>query len=157
MNNSKSLENRVERIESLVAEGLTRKEIADKLGIKYTSFCIYLHLHPELPKPIKKSGRPQNLEKYNQIKKLIEEGLTRKEIADRLEMKYVTFCAYLSLHPELPKVKDKEYEKIKKLVDSGLSQNKISQIFEKSRQAINQYLNYHPELREIYDSQRKRK
>ena len=83
---SKMLGERIERIELFVSEGLNRKEIAERLGMAYNALNLYLSSHSDLPKPVRKkgSGASRNLEKYSEMKKLLEEGLSQIEIARRL-------------------------------------------------------------------------
>jgi transcriptional regulator with XRE-family HTH domain len=160
---SRKLEERLKQIESFIAEGLTRGEIAEKLGMKYGNFTVYLSNHPEITRPNrKKRERNKTSEKYKNIKGLLEEDLTREELAEKLGYKYGSFCSYLSRHPELSrpirkreKEEKEKYGEIKGSIDRGLNQTEIAEKLGISRQAVNNYLDNHPELRKIYDEQRR--
>lgn len=158
--NSRKLEERVEKIESFVSEGLTRKEIGEKLGIKYYVLANYLYRHPEIPRPTQKeSGRPNgiyNLEEYNQIKNLLDLRLNQSEIARRLDITKQAINDYLKHHPELEKPKNRKYNRIKNLIENKLTRKEIINELKLTDSALRNYLYHHPELREIYDSFRRK-
>lgn len=109
---SKNLESRVEIIKMLVAERLTREEIAERLGMGYNTLASYLFKYPEIPKPIRKKNGPRDLEKYERIKILIGKGLNQSEISQRFGMSRQAINFYINYYPELKKIYD-SYKRIK--------------------------------------------
>ena len=127
----------------------------------------YLDYHSELSRPrdARKIPGTQELERYNKIKLHVIEGLTRKEIADKLGLSYGGLDSYLYRHPELPKPKKvfsnfnvERYNQIKQMLEEGFSQFRIAKLLgNKPTSMVNSYLKSHPELRQIYDNHRRNK
>lgn len=142
MRKNSKLEERTKKIELLAPEDLTRKEIAERLGMKYTSLCSYLYLHPEIPRLRIK----RNSEKEDKIKRLLEEDLSQSEIAERLKVTRAAISDYLGHHPELERPKDRRYNKIRELIEKGLTRKEIANKVKMHPNSLDRYLVYHLEL-----------
>lgn len=103
-------------IKELIEKRLSRSEIANKIGISYSSFETYLINHPELPPVIDERKGIKDSDMYKKYKLLIRRGLNQNKIAGILEVKRQAVNDYLRRHSELRQI----YQNIRRIKNERL-------------------------------------
>ena len=102
----------------MVKKGLSQAEIAKELEISRSSVHDYFCKHSELMGIYQSKKVKNREERYNQIKQLMEEGLSRAEVAWRISL--VSIGYYLHKFPDLREIYNSgEVRKIRKMRKAG--------------------------------------
>ena len=150
--NSAIIIERREKVKELVEKGKTNKEIANELKITITLVANDIRYLREHGKLIERKINNSSINKRRkEVKKLVENGMTTKKIADQLGVttNIVTKdIAYLKKVGNLSKERistinrDKRRSEVKKLVEIGMTTQEIAQKLEISNVTIIRDISY---------------
>ena len=140
-----------ERIGSFVSEGLTKEEIAKRLGISYDGLISYLKNHPELPKLRDNKKGPRDLRKYTLIKSLLEQEKSPSDIAREFGVSRQAMSQYLHYHNLISNERTRKgienrKKKIKELLSQRYTRKEIANELGISYHRLTEYLIHHKEL-----------
>lgn len=120
-----------DKIYTLIGEGLSSKEICEKLSIKQVTFNAWKNGRSDLAINDKKRS-VMTVEKYMKLKELSDTGLTRSEAAQAIGVTTSYLSTFLWRHKELVflggQLTDKIKEKIISLMKEGKSNPEIAKI-----------------------------
>ena len=150
--NSAIIIERREKVKELVEKGKTNKEIANELKITITLVANDIRYLREHGKLIERKINNSSINKRRkEVKKLVENGMTTKKIADQLGVTTNIFTkdiAYLKKVGNLSKERistinrDKRRSEVKKLVEIGMTTQEIAQKLEISNVTIIRDISY---------------
>ena len=144
---SKYLESKIDEIKRMLEEGYRPKQIAKKLGVNYGGFSKWLSENREkygIGYLVKAGLHEYLLENVDKIKRMIDEGYTLKEIAQKLGVNQNTFRSWVAIHryefniprfhkfvvPNRPRTLSKylasKADEIKKMLDEGYTPRQIA-------------------------------
>ena len=157
-----SIEERRNKVEKLHKEGKTQQEMAQILGYSKATIIKDIAYLKEQGRIIGRRQMQQKIqeERRKEIKKLIKDGKTQKEMAQQLqcsEMAISNEVKYLEEHGEVSDLIQERRKIVKELYKKGKTQKEIAQELKVSVSTISNDITYWKENEEIVGRQQRRK